>query len=54
MYCLLCQVLRNYGRRTHINVPHSCWSRMSEVFSQLNQEIPYDAGSASGSGSEDN
>ena len=48
------QVLRASGRRSHINIPSSCWSQMSEVFSQLSQEMPYEAGSGSGSGSEDN
>lgn len=49
----LSEVLRASMRRSHINIPSSCWSQMSEVFAQLSQEMPYE-GSGSGSGSEDN
>ncbi|XP_003385724.1 PREDICTED: transcriptional activator protein Pur-alpha-like [Amphimedon queenslandica] len=40
-------------RRTHINIPNSCWSQMSDIFKTLHSEMPY-ADSGSGSGSEDN
>jgi hypothetical protein len=54
VYVRLSEVLRGSGRRTYINIPNSCWPEISKVFSSLHQEMPYDAGSASGSGSEDN
>ena len=49
----LSEVIRS-GRRTHLNIPHSCWSKLGEVFNNLAQEIPYsggdeETGSASGS-----
>ena len=28
------------GRRTHINIPQHCWSKMGEVFSLYAQELP--------------
>ena len=48
---LALQVIRS-GRRTHINIPHSCWSRIGEVFSSIINELPYEE-SASASGSEE-
>ena len=35
----LSQVLR-MGRRTHINIPQHCWSKMGEVFGLYAQELP--------------
>ena len=50
------QVFTRTGRRTHINVPQSCWSDMGTVFGELVNEMPLpsdqDEGSG-GSGSED-
>ena len=28
------------GRRTHINIPQHCWSKMGEVFGLYAQELP--------------
>ena len=28
------------GRRTHINIPQLCWSKMGEVFGLYAQELP--------------
>lgn len=27
--------------RVHINIPHSCWSKMAEVFQQISTELPF-------------
>lgn len=52
VFVRLTELVRVSGRRTHLNIPNSCWPQMAEVFTQLGQELPYEVGS--GSGSEDN
>lgn len=27
--------------RVHVNIPHSCWSKMAEVFQQISVELPF-------------
>ena len=47
------QVLRS-GRRTHINIPHTCWSKIGDVFQSYARDLPPSADESSGSGSDDN
>lgn len=42
------------GRRVHLNIPHSCWSKMAEVFQAFAAEVPPSGEESSGSASEDN
>lgn len=49
------QVLNN-GRRNRINIPQSCWSKMSDTFSSYAKDLPMPSGEeeSTASGSDDN
>lgn len=45
------QVLRS-GRRAHINIPHTCWGQMADVFTSYAREMPLSSEESAASGSE--
>ena len=49
-YTYYMQVFTRSGRRTHINVPQSCWSEMGTVFQDLVKEMPLPSDREEGSG----
>lgn len=47
------QMLSNGYRVSHVNIPHSSWAKIGDVFQSFAKELPYQEES-SASGSDDN